>query len=66
MNNVKGYAIATDGAMKRIAVTYDVIDETTGKVINSNVKINRVVTNEKALAAIEILDTYVQETISTE
>lgn len=64
MNNVKGYAIATDGAMKRIAVTYDVIAETTGKVTNSNVKVNRIVTDEQALECIAYLDAYCQGVIA--
>ena len=64
MNNVKGYAVATDGAMKRIAITYDVIDETTGKVTNSNVKINRIVTDELALEYIAYLDNYCKEVIA--
>ena len=65
MNNVKGYAIATDGNMKRIAITHDVIGDS-GKVINPNVKTNRVVTNENVLAAIEILDAYALEVVSAE
>lgn len=64
MNNVKGYAIATDGDMKRIAITYDVIDETTGKVTNSNVKVNRIVTDEKALESIAYLDEYCRGVIA--
>lgn len=64
MNNVKGYAIATDGNMKRIAITYDVIDETTGKVTNSNVKVNRIVTDELALEYIAYLDSYCKEVIA--
>lgn len=64
MNNVKGYAIATDGDMKRIAITYDVIDETTGKVTNSNVKVNRIVTDEKALESIAYLDNYCRGVIA--
>lgn len=64
MNNIKGYAIATDGDMKRIAITYDVIDETTGKVTNSNVKVNRIVTDEKALEGIAYLDNYCKEVIA--
>ena len=64
MNNVKGYAIATDGGMKRIAITHDVIDETTGKVTNSNVKVNRIVTDEKALECIAYLDNDCKEVIA--
>lgn len=58
MTNIKGYAIATDGNMKRIAITYDVIDEITGKVTNANVKVNRIVTDELALESIAYLDNY--------
>ena len=39
MNNVKGYAIANDGSMKRVAITYDVIDEN-GKPVKVNAKTN--------------------------
>ena len=57
MINIKGMAIATDGSFKRIAITYDEIDET-GKVINSNSKINRVVTDETVLEAIAVIENY--------
>ena len=36
MKNIKGFAVGTDGNMKRIAITYDAIDDS-GKVVNSNV-----------------------------
>lgn len=36
MKNIKGFAVASDGNMKRIAITFDEISDT-GKVINSNV-----------------------------
>ena len=60
MTNVKGYAVATDGGAKRIAITYDKIDES-GKVINSNQKTNRVVVDEDVLDAISVLDTYTKK-----
>ena len=63
MNNLKGYAIATDGTMKRIAITYDVVDDN-GKVVNQNVKVNRIVTDEIALEHIEYLDSYCKEVIA--
>lgn len=59
MKNVKGFAVASDGSMKRIAITYDEIDES-GKVVNGNVKINRIVTDEETLSAIGVIDTYAQ------
>ena len=45
--------------MKRIAITYDEIDDT-GKVINSNVKINRVVTDTTVIKHINAVDDYAQ------
>jgi hypothetical protein len=66
MNNVKGYAIATDGAMKRIAITYDVVDDTTGKVVNSNIKVNRIVTDSSVLEHIAYLDSYCKEVVVEE
>jgi hypothetical protein len=59
MNNIKGFAVANDGAMKRIAVTYDEINDK-GEVINANVKMNRIVTEEKALKALETIQKYAE------
>lgn len=63
MLNIKGLAIATDGNFKRMAVTYDEIDNT-GKVVNSNVKINRVITDESVLDAVAIIENYALSIIS--
>lgn len=65
MKNIKGFAVANDGSMKRLAITYDEIDET-GKVIKSNVKVNRLATEETALSAIATLEAYAQTIIDTE
>ena len=51
MINIKGIAIAQDGAMKRMAVTYDKIDDN-GKIINPNVRFNRVITDGNILGEI--------------
>lgn len=59
MKNIKGFAIASDGSMKRIAITYDEIDGN-GKIINSNVKINRVITEHDVLEAIASIESYAQ------
>lgn len=59
MKNIKGFAVASDGNMKRIAVTFDEISDT-GKVINSNVKMNRIITDENVLAAVSTLEQYGQ------
>ena len=57
MKNIKGFAVASDGNMKRIAITFDEISDT-GKVINSNVKMNRIITDENVLAAVSTLEQY--------
>ncbi len=62
MKNIKGFAVGTDGTMKRIAITYDEIDES-GKVINANVKVNRIVTDNEALQAIDTVLNYAQSLI---
>lgn len=42
MINIKAIATATDGSVKRMAITYDVINEI-GKVTMANAKLNRVI-----------------------
>lgn len=59
MKNIKGFAVVSDGNMKRIAITFDEISDT-GKVINSNVKMNRIITDENVLAAVSTLEQYGQ------
>lgn len=59
MKNIKGFAVASDGNMKRIAITFDEISDT-GKVINSNVKMNRIITDENVLASVSTLEQYGQ------
>lgn len=63
MNNIKGFAVASDGNMKRIAITYDKIDDT-GKVINSNIKINRLVTDNTVSEAITTIETYLNTIVN--
>lgn len=65
MKNIKGFAVGTDGTMKRIAITYDEIDEN-GKVTNANVKVNRIVTDDEALQAIDTVLVYAQGVIEGE
>lgn len=65
MINIKGLAVATDGSCKRIAITYDEINDT-GKVINSNIKINRVITDETVLEAIATIENYAKIVVETE
>lgn len=64
MINIKAIATATDGSVKRMAITYDVINDE-GKVISANAKLNRVVIDRSALKAIDILEQLAQESIKT-
>lgn len=66
MRNIKGLAVATDGGLKRIAVTYDEIDEKTGKVVNANVKTNRVVADATVLEYIGKIEQFAQSVIDAE
>lgn len=51
MKNLKSMTVTTDGSVKRISITYDVIDEN-GKVIGSNKRLNRAITELTALKTI--------------
>ena len=62
MLNIKSLAIATDGSYKRLAVTYDEVDDT-GKVINSNVKVNRVVVDDDVLSAVSTIEDFAKSII---
>lgn len=66
MNNLKGYAIANDGNMKRIAITYDVIDDETGKPVGLNKKVNQFVTDSEVLELIKQIDNYAQGIIDNQ
>lgn len=66
MNNVKSFAVATDGSGKRIAITLDVVDEETGKVTNSNKKTNRLVVDDEVLEAIKVIENYAQGVVDAE
>lgn len=66
MNNLKGYAIASDGNMKRIAITYDVIDDETGKPIGLNKKANQFITDDAILKLIAKIDNYAQGIIENQ
>lgn len=63
MKNIKGIAFANDGAMTRMAITYDEINEE-GKIINSNVKVNRVVIDTGCMDAIKIVTEYAASVIN--
>lgn len=64
MINIKAIATATDGSVKRMAITYDVINDD-GKVTSANAKLNRVVIDQTALKAIDTLEQLAQESVTT-
>lgn len=64
MRNVKGYAIASDGNMKRIAITYDEIDDT-GKVISPNLKANRLISDSDVLLANSTIELFAQSVVNS-
>lgn len=51
MKNLKSLTITTDGSVKRISITYDVIDDN-GKVTGPNKRLNRVITDATALKSV--------------
>jgi hypothetical protein len=65
MKNIKGFAIANDVVMKRIAITYDEINDD-GSIINANVKMNRIITDKTVLKAVESVTNYAQTVIDAE
>lgn len=65
MKNIKCVAVATDGSMKRIAITYDDVDAT-GKVTKANAKTNRVVTDATVLEGISELEQFARSIIESE
>ena len=52
-----------DAVGKRMSITYSEIDETTGKVVTDNKRIDRVVTDNTAKANIDALNEYAQSFI---
>lgn len=65
MKNIKGFAVANDGAMKRIAITYDEIGDD-GNIINANVKVNRIITDKATIKAVDTVTSYAQGIIDAE
>lgn len=65
MKNVKGFAIASDGNMKRIAITYDEIDDF-GKITNPNVKVNRIINDSDVLVSVSEIEGFARAVIEAE
>ena len=62
MKNIKGIAVVTDGSLKRMAVTFDVV-EGDGTISRTNQRINRVVTDPDVLEAVKSCEAYAQKII---
>lgn len=65
MNNIKGIALVTDGNSKRIAVTYDTINDD-GIATAQNKRTNRIVMDSNVLSAINVIEEYAQSVIDKE
>ncbi len=65
MFNIKGYAIANDGNMKRVAITYDVVDDLSGKPVKVNAKANNFIVDEDVLAALDKVEQYVSNIVAS-
>lgn len=63
MINIKAIATATDGSAKRMAITYDVINEI-GKVTTANAKLNRVIVDDSILKAVDTLELFAQNSVN--
>ena len=65
MKNIKSFGVVSDGNMKRIAITYDELNEE-GKVINSNVRLNRLITNADVLTAVAQIEVFAQTVVDAQ
>lgn len=62
MKNIKGIAVVTDGKLKRIAVTFDVVEDD-GKISKVNQRINRVITDSEVLKQVAEVESYAQKIV---
>ena len=63
MINIKAIATATDGSVKRMEVTYDVINGE-GKITTSNAKLNRVIVDDSVLKAVDTLELFAKNSVN--
>lgn len=64
MKVVTSATIFNDAVGLRMSVTYSEIDETTGKIISDNKRIDRVVTDSTAKTAASEVTSYAQEFVN--
>ena len=63
---VSSLATVNANGVQRLSITYSKVDEETGKIVEDNVRINRVVLDETALGAIDILMKFSQGLVDAE
>lgn len=61
MKKVTSIGVFDDAVGKRMTATFSEIDERTGKIISDNKRIDRVVTDETAIAHANALAAYAQQ-----
>ena len=65
MKVVTSVTAFNDAVGKRMSITYSEVDETTGKIISDNNRIDRVVTDKDAKAAIDNLNEFAQDFVDS-
>ena len=65
MKKVTSVTFWNDAVGKRLSITYSEIDDTTGKIINDNNRIDRVLTDKKAVSACNSIANIAQRFIDT-
>lgn len=63
IKTVTSVTVFGDAVGMRMSITYSEIDETTGKIISDNKRIDRVITDKTAKADIAKVEDYAQEFI---
>ena len=51
--------------MKRIAITYDVVDDASGKPVKMNVKTSNFITDNDVLSAVSTIESYSQSVVDS-
>lgn len=61
IKTVTSVTVFNDAVGKRMSITYSEIDDSTGKVISDNKRIDRVVTDSETKRTINIIEEYAQD-----
>lgn len=64
MKTVTSITVFNDAVGRRMSVTYSEVDETTGKVISDNNRIDRVITSSEIKTLINNLEDYAQSFVN--